>query len=102
MVCQWAMRIALGTFAVNETKGQEEALWEQKKILWGVGHDALAVQVDLMALSFQMTPVKREKVRDLFFSTLFNWGSFAFGRWQVQVLGGNWCSTAPSAVRCGH
>ena len=25
MVCQWAMRMALGTFAVNETKGQEEA-----------------------------------------------------------------------------
>ena len=36
-----------------------------------------------------MTPVKREKARSLFFDVLFNWGSFAFGRWQVQVLGGN-------------
>ena len=89
MVCQWAMRMALGTFAVNETKGQEEAPWEQKKILWGVGHDASAVHVDPMALRLQMTPVKREKGRDLFFNKLFNWGSFAFGRWQVQVLGGN-------------
>ena len=61
MVCQWAMRMALRTFAVNETKGQEEAPWEQKKILWGVGHDASAVHVDPMALRLQMTPVKREK-----------------------------------------
>ena len=89
MVCQWAMRMALGTFAVNETKGQEEAPWEQKKILWGVGHDATAVHVDPMALRLQMTPVKREKGAGLFFNVLFNWGSFEFGRWQVQVLGGN-------------
>ena len=74
MVCQWAMRMALGTFAVNETKGQEEAPWEQKKILWGVGHDASAVHVDPMALGLQMTPVKREKGRDLFFNKLFQLG----------------------------
>ena len=52
MVCQWAMRMALGTFAVNETKGQEEAPWEQKKILWGVGHDASAVHVDPICLLY--------------------------------------------------
>ena len=89
MVCKWAMRMMLGVFAVNETKGQEEAPWEVKKILWGVLHDASGVPADALALRLQMTPVKREKARSLFFDVLFNWGSFAFGRWQVQVLGGN-------------
>ena len=36
MVCQWSMRMMLGVFSVNEEKGQEEAPWEPKKILWGV------------------------------------------------------------------
>ena len=57
--------------------------------MWGVRHDASAVHVDPMALWLQMTPVKREKAGDLFFDKLFNWGSFEFGLWQVQVLGGN-------------
>ena len=33
MVCKWAMRMMLGVFSVNETKGQEEAPWEVKEIL---------------------------------------------------------------------
>ena len=33
------------------------------------------MHVDPMALRLQMTPVKREKGRDLFFNKLFNWGS---------------------------
>ena len=78
MVRQWAMRMALGTFAVNETKGQEEEPWEQKKILWGDGHDASAVHVDPMALRLQMAPVKREKGRDLFFNNLFQLGIVRF------------------------
>ena len=76
----------LGVFSVNETKGREEAPWEVKKILWGVLHDASGVPAGALALRLQMTPVKREKARSLFFDVLFNWGSFAFGRWQVQVL----------------
>ena len=89
MVCKWAMRMLLGVFSVNETKGQEEAPWEVKKILRGVLHDASGVPADALSLRLQMTPVKREKARSLFFDVLFNWGSFEFGRWQVQVLGGN-------------
>ena len=89
MVCKWAMRMLLGVFAVNEAKGQEEAPWEVKKILRGVLHDASGVPADALSLRLQMTPVKREKARSLFFDVLFNWGSFAFGWWQVQVLGGN-------------
>ena len=49
---QWVMRMLLGVFSVNENKGQEEAPWEIKKILWGVLHDALAVPVDVLALLF--------------------------------------------------
>ena len=97
MVCQWAMRMALGTFAVNETKGQEEAPWEQKKILWGVGHDASAVHVDPMALRLQMTPVKREKGRDLFLS--FSIGDHSrSGGGKFRCSEGIWSSTAPFAV----
>ena len=89
MVCKWCMRMMLGLFAANDLKGLEEAPWESKKILWGVRHDASAVHVDPMALRFQMTLAKREKAGDMFFDKLFNWGSFEFGLWQVQVLGGN-------------
>ena len=89
MVCKWTMRMMRGVFFVNETKGQEEAPWEVKKIRWGALHDASGVPADALALRLQTTPVKREKARSLFFDVLFNWGSFAFGRWQVQVLGGN-------------
>ena len=42
----------LGVSSVNENKGQDEAPWEIKKILWGVLHDALAVPVDVLALLF--------------------------------------------------
>ena len=92
MVCHWSIRTMLGVFFVNEEKGHEEAPWEPKKIPWGVGHDASSVHIDPLALRLSMTPVKREKGRDLFFNKLFNWGSFEFDRWQVQVLGGNWSS----------
>jgi hypothetical protein len=49
---QWVMRMLLGVFSVNENKGQEEAPWEIKKILWGVLHDASAVPVEVFALLF--------------------------------------------------
>ena len=71
--------MALGGFAVNEGKGQEEAPWEEKKIVWGVLHDATEVPVVAMALRLKMTPVKREKGRDLFFNVLFNWGRLTLG-----------------------
>ena len=83
------MGMMLGLFAANDLKGLEEAPWESKKTLWGVRHEVSAVHVDPMALRLQMTPVKRKKAGDLFFGKLFNWGSYEFGRWQVQVLGGN-------------
>ena len=86
------MRMVLGVFSVNEDRGQEEAPWGAKKIHWGAGHDASSVHINPLALRLSMTPAKRDKGRDRFFKQLFNWGSFEFGRWQVQVLGGNWSS----------
>ena len=85
MVCQWSRRMLLGLFAVNEEKGQEEAPWEPKKILWGVGHDASPVHTDSLALRLSMTPVKREMGRDLFVNTLFNWvrSSLVGGRFKL-------------------
>ena len=65
----WAIRMALEVFAVHEGKGQEEAPWEEKKIVWGVLHDATEVPVDAMALRLKMTPVKREKGRDIVLTT---------------------------------
>ena len=44
-----------------------------KQILWGVLHDASSVPADALSLRLQMTPVKREKARSLFFDVLFNY-----------------------------
>ncbi|MAV11925.1 MAG: hypothetical protein CL861_00440 [Cyanobium sp. MED843] len=98
MVCQWAMRMLLGISAVNEIKGFEEAQWEQRKINWGILHDASTVHLDPLSLRLQVTPVKREKAKELVFNPLFDHGSYSFGRWQVQVLSGNvvfWATVAP-------
>ena len=102
MVCKWAMRMLLGVFSVNETKGQEEAPWEVKKILWGVLHDASGAPADALSLRLQMTPVKREKARSLFFDVLFNWGSNLLpGGGKSKFWAAISFSTARSAVLCG-
>ena len=80
--------MALGANAVNEVKGFEEAQWEHRKINWGVLHDAVSIHLDPLSLHLQITPVKRLKAKELVFNALFDWNSFGFGRWQLQVLSG--------------
>ena len=55
------------------------------------------MHLDPLSLRLQVTPVKRERGRDLVFDKLWNGGSFGFGRWQVQVICGNcvfWATVA--------
>ena len=75
----------LGEFGASRRR---RVLARCQRVLW-VRCAVRLRHVGPMALRLQMTPVKREKGRDLLFNKLFNWGSFAFGRWQVQVLGGS-------------
>ena len=88
-VCRWVMRMLLGWDAVNEEKGREEAAFEVLKIVWGILLDTTAVPRHPLGLRVQMPPVKRQKASTLVFDERFNAGSFDFGRWQAQVLGGN-------------
>ena len=92
MVCQWSMRMMLGVFAVNEEKGQEEAPWKPKKILWGVGHDASSVHIDPLALRLSMTPVKREKGSDLFFKNFSTGVRSSSGAGRFKFLEATWSS----------
>ena len=64
VVCIWSMRMLLGVSAVNETKGAEEAVWGDRKIVWGTGHDASTVHLDPLLLRLQATPAKRERGSD--------------------------------------
>ena len=96
--CRWAMRMLLGWDAVNEVKGLEEALFELLKIVWGLLVDTTGVPTTPLSLRVSLPPVKREKAATLAFDERFHHGSFDFGRWQVQVLGGNmvfWAGVCP-------
>jgi len=74
---------------VNRLKGAEEAAFETRKITWGILLDTSEVHIDPLRLRVQLPPVKCEKAHTLVFDKMFDEGSFRFGRWQAQVLGGN-------------
>ena len=94
----WNMRMALGPQAVNLEKAREEGMFLARQIVWGIGMDLSRAHVNIFDVSLWLTQSKQEKARGLVFSPLFDWGSFAFGKWQAQVLAGNvvfWGNVCP-------